>query len=710
MEDTDVVVLVNQLYKERGGVEGVIEFFLKNTIQVRFPPQAQNEFEGKIIFIKYLEHCREWKLWARQCRGLILGLIGGEWMCIKSLLQRGPEVFTGHHIDAGVQETQDFKIGRVDHLSEEHKVVISALLKDPTTAASELDPQVFLSMKRDGSLVGVHVYLFGSAIGDFVASIVRNQGDAFSQLFLQCCEEKALPFFVVVSTSGTLLVGDQMQDYVVTSILCGVFGVSYSALRERVKSSSLSPAEAISEKVGEFVDMINNFWREEFGEYERDPSVRIRSSPMCLSFEAICPQTTDAWGNVHTELAIGYNQASFTFLGVCVGIGAGAGTYLPHFSVIDQVQASNFSVPCFWETSSSKVSSMTHALSDTIQGKLTDTQFLELYPPSNPPPSNVSSSSSANGPPSNSIDSLISAASVTPSASNYVLDYEGFILFTRRLPLTPLSPSRDPYLYSKVKTPEYYYGHKIDFKKLDLVMALPPCFPIGTRVRRFYLNIEAKIARISAALSRSLDIITSAAVLDMTRDMAKTFSSSFAPPLDGGTTTASRWSVAQGGASVAEIAVVGGEAGEGRPSSLSLSAESLLLRLSQCTAGGEVRQELNMVDLGVVEVFASMLVSMGSNAKVLAAFWSKPRETQARMLINTSAEWRAVAREAVLQEFPAARDAESERLGQVVKAMCMQLFFWVEGAGGNEEHLRKMCVPGHALLAELFSLCSSVVS
>ena len=153
--------------------------------------------------------------------------------------------------------------------------------------------------------------------------------------------------------------------------------------------------------------------------------------PMFLSFEAICRNVIDAWGNEHTELATGYEKSSFTFLGVTVNVGETPGLYLAHF----QVNSDIFDTPLYWETTISNVTLMIVDLSKVITGSLSQMAYLDKYNPKNKD---------------------------YKTNDVYVLDPEGFILYT-------VDPDTPELLYSKIKTPEYYIAHKLDIHKVNQI-------------------------------------------------------------------------------------------------------------------------------------------------------------------------------------------------------------------------------------------------
>jgi energy-coupling factor transporter ATP-binding protein EcfA2 len=461
---TNIVDLVNKIYSETSSDAdkiGVLEdYFVQRLFYFRKPLKG-TEYENKVIFIVYRDGInKEWSLWGRQCRGVILALIDNKWVCIKRLLQRGPEVFTGYHIDTGTDQTQDTSSRSTDQLNIKHQQVIDKLLKYNSD-------KCFLSMKKDGSLVGVHIYLFESVIGKFMKDVIEKYDNDFAKFNLQTCITLDLPFFILISTSGTLMIGDNMLSTVVTSIIDGYF--KEDGFYERINITKISPFDTFKTYSERFIIKINEFYM------LLNPEFKEINTSIFLSFEAITKNVKDAWGKEHRELATGYEKSSFTFLGVTVNVGETPGLYLPHFSV----NSSMFVVPLYWETTLNLVTPMIIELSKVITGKMSEIEYMRKFKPSNP-------------------DYLLPDDKVNDI---YVIDPEGFILYT----VDPDIEIKE-LLYSKVKTPEYYIAHKLDLTKVREILELDEqfikSFPHVKRMKQFinkmnvillYLNNKYKL-------------------------------------------------------------------------------------------------------------------------------------------------------------------------------------------------------------------------
>jgi hypothetical protein len=461
-ENINIVDLINILYAKslfhsknlKDRIEFITNFFIDKKFLIYTPSQLRNtEYENKVLFIKYIDGInKEWSLWGRQCRGVILGLFGDndKWICIKRLLQRGPEVFTGYHIKTGTDDTQDVNSKSIAILNPKHQDVINGILNNKSD-------DCYLSMKKDGSLVGVHIYLFNSEIGIIMEDIINKYGNEFAKLNLDMCKKLNLFFFIIISTSGTLFIGDNMLPYVVTSIIDGLFRDNdiYDIINLHMY---MKPEKVFIPYIKPFIQKINEFYN--------GLSYDLQMKPMFLSFEAICKNTIDAWKNEHTELASGYEKSSFTFLGVTVNVDETPGLYLAHFD--DKINSSMFDVPLYWKTNLNNVTQMIIDLSNVIKGNMSENIYLNLYKPNN-------------------ID-------FNNNDNKYVLDPEGFILYTRDKDTPEL-------LYSKVKTPEYYIAHKLNFDNIKKILELNEyfvnSFPHIKKIKNFNINIKTGILNIS---------------------------------------------------------------------------------------------------------------------------------------------------------------------------------------------------------------------
>lgn len=454
--NVDILTLVNYLFKN-GGLSRIFSFFRERIFLIGSPSQAKScsDYENIMLSICYKEGCRCWDLWARQARNIQLVYIEDTWICLKSLLNRGPEVHTNMHKKAGIANTQDSVLGKIDHLSAEHQQVIK------TIDDNQRKP-CFLSMKKDGSLAGVQIYPRDSKQGRFMFNFIRSRGNEFHNMLLDACTE--YDFFIVLSSNGTLMINDNMLPYIVSAILCGMFRIPPYDI-----DVSNSPCAVFAPHMCGFVERIRHF-ASTFAE-------EIKQHPIFLSFEAICKNRCDLWGNKHPELAIAYDTYSFTFLGTMVQKSTSnfPNTFLPHFACNDTTM---FDCPYYWETFTDRVTSIMMALSAVIYETKTPIEFLAEHPPQN------------------------------MRFGEIELDYEGFILYTH-------TERESELLYSKVKTNEYYIGHNYHEENISKLLSLPESastiFPLISRIRLLHGQLSTRLASICQALRTRIKQISDCA-------------------------------------------------------------------------------------------------------------------------------------------------------------------------------------------------------
>jgi hypothetical protein len=456
-----IVDYVNFLYK-KNGIDFMVDSLQSQFFDVStFVFYRGTEREKHLIKIKYFEHCRVWTKWGRHCRGVILRLNYSTdlYVCDKMMLIRGAEVLTNVHMKANITETQDISFKESSYLDASQCDTIERLM----TPDSLLDG--YLSFKSDGSLFAISLYPWESFAGIFYYQLIQDHGDTFAQGILQLAIDLQLPFFPIFSTQGTLFLSNDMQDYMVTSLLIGTCEQTEESL-QTLAFEGLTPLDALK-LVGK--GFFNQLWK--FFEYSTRSTI---PSPMTLSFEAICKNRHAVWPNSkkHIELAVNYPFTTLRFLGCTIGLGETIGNYRAHFQWpdLDDYFSSigtgiTWDQPMYWQITTAKdVESMMHDLSRVIRGDLTDREYLQLHPPVN-----------------------------LSTVRFPYLDYEGWILY-RELPDGTLD-------YSKIKTNEYYVSHKFRLQNIPILLAIAEAgksdiFPLAKVIQTFYVNLPEKLMNI----------------------------------------------------------------------------------------------------------------------------------------------------------------------------------------------------------------------
>ena len=444
------------------GWDGVRQFFIERAYMANTPPVAAAQ-DTLAYLIKYLEHNRIWKpRWARQARGTaIMKLPSGKITCMKSLLQRGSELLTEQHMKEGITENEDISTNDFDHL-DEYQI---ELFKKFRGVGGKVHG--YLTFKKDGSLLGVILYLLGTEEQIHMKFLIESSTDPrdkFAQMIIRKAEELGLPFMPIICSQGTLTMGEGMIPYTVTAIAGGIAKIPYTFVCEKADAGMTA------------IDFMETYCAEEFltsiAVFYNDLPPHIRSETMTLSFETIVPNRREAWGDIHTELAISYPKASCRFLGCTFMIGDTPGSFRSHFQLHKSVKKAGWEEPMCWKIGHTKqIESMLKGLSDILMGSITDVGFIEKFKPFN--------------------------------KSDLTIDFEGFVYFDAIEDSFPLglSGGLDFDLdYEKAKSIEYYKGHKFRIGNVPYLMSLSEraseIFPLVRAIKDFYGDLDEKLAEI----------------------------------------------------------------------------------------------------------------------------------------------------------------------------------------------------------------------
>lgn len=432
-DDMDIIQYFNHMYKTHG-FDTACSMITEQRYMVHPPSQFRGtELEKEFVRIVYLESNRDWrKKWARQARGVILYKTDEDlWIPVKYHLQRGAESLTGMHVRHGVSETQDMTIKGIDIFDDIQQDTMNKLLTETPISAS-------LSFKVDGSLLGVTVYR--GKLGNIMGAYTLKYGDAFAKAVYNVGKRIAPDLTFILSTQTTLYMGVQMQDYNVTAMLVGFNIVTEDELDELAKTNT--PAQ-VFETHGE--EVIDRFRRLAEG---------IEGDVVSISCETVCKNRMSAWKTLHTELAVSYENSFVRVLGVAV-CSSSSIVWKPHYEYSELLAYAELMEPLYWMiTNTNTIESMLTDLSLVIRQKMTETAFLDKYPPNN------------------TYDTLL------------YFDWEGFVgLRTDR-----------SYDYFKIKTEEYYNSHKFTYSKIpyliDLSKTASNIFPLCGIVANFFTTLK----------------------------------------------------------------------------------------------------------------------------------------------------------------------------------------------------------------------------
>ena len=424
----DLTDVVNKLYSLYG-LDFLINFFKGLNIIVY-------RFGESVILIKYLDHCRYWRAkWARQCRGtaFMLGK-NKKWTCIKSLLQRGCEILTRFHEDDQITTSQDYNLRDTSHLDDEQQDTIDKMLNNKPIDG-------LLSSKVDGSLLGItvipnHHQLF-KPFQDYMLSLNRPTIDLFVN--------KSSLFLVVPSSQGTVVMGEAMEDWYISSLVVGLGYCTEIELKSHYESK-LTLADVLNKYIDELIADMALFYDKNASSFDKIIS---------LSFESVCPNRQSLWGSIHKELTISYDRYTCKLLGCTFDIGSTCGIFKPSHQLI---LLPSWEQPIIWEISNSnQIGNMIRDVENIIYATLTLPEFFIKYPPIH--------------------------------AGDGSIDLEGFVFF-KLLPNGAID-------YSKIKTLVYYHAHKPNRKTIHQLMKVGPLIshqmPTVLLMHRYFDNLESKL-------------------------------------------------------------------------------------------------------------------------------------------------------------------------------------------------------------------------
>lgn len=426
-------------------VAAMIHHFEILAINMTPTRQFENDPRNRRFNIKYSEVCGNWSKWARDFRALFFRIDAGKIIPVKYQTPRGAELLTGMHVKNGISASQDITIttcgSKIARLHPRQQSTCNALL----AGEGELDIQ--LTAKGDGSMISVTEY-FGEE-RDLMYDIVMKSKDKYA-IFVTDYIRNKYDKVVVISTQGTLMVGPDMWDYILTSLL----DVTHV---DRALYEKLSPFEALTKFSGPALDEISRI----LSDVEFPEGTLNRT----FCFEAICSNRTSAWGTVHTELAVSYDISMFLYFGhsVCTSDQL---LYFPHTVV--NVKSDIYPEPPYWKFNDARqVIEIMGNLEKVLYGEMTVVGFLEQNPP-------VNQEIFAN----------------FKNAHSLLLHAEGFVVYTLH------GADRKQADYNKLKAPLYYESHKWRMENIQHLLAASKSetarrlFPLVNYVHQFYADLN----------------------------------------------------------------------------------------------------------------------------------------------------------------------------------------------------------------------------
>jgi len=401
--------LVTYLYqKYSGDISRIKTWFFDRSYIFKSTGPIQGFF---VVYYQEGKKIKWYCKWAREARGIILYINNGIATVISQKLQRGAECLTMMHHQEGIDDTENTSFDDDLKDFDENQIIAMKALRN-----GEEKYNGYLSSKSDGSLLTVTILSKDPKIFPATNAVISaiQEADEFARTVYSCCDRN---WYIILSSQRTLFLGENMQSYTITAL---AVALEIYSQEEIEKLTSILPIEILPACLKKLLEKIDFFLK-------YTPEVEFeKTGALTLSFETICKNRKDPWGQEHLELAVSYPMSTFTYLGVTYNYGKTGGTFIPHFATS---ASSIFNQPRVWHISqTATIFEMLSSLEKIIESKITEEEFLQQHPP------------------------LIN--------TKEPLDYEGFVLYTV-FPLSSNSKISHHYDYSKIKTPFYYRVHKI---------------------------------------------------------------------------------------------------------------------------------------------------------------------------------------------------------------------------------------------------------
>lgn len=234
-----------------------------------------------IFIIKYQIDCKEWSIWGKQCRGIVLQYSNNSWQILKYALNRGSELLTKYHIENGISKLPG---------NDPTKNELESILQSNELIYME---NTFITEKIDGSLFCVSIHFSNGKRCN-----TNNNYNIFQTNINEKCTK--YNFSCIFSTQGTYFIDCiNTQNYIMTSLNHDLDG---------------------------FLDKINQL-------------SKFLQNDSTISFEAVCKNRTSTFANnathndqvIHEEFAISYNENFIKLLAIT---DLDTMTITPHFAIL----------------------------------------------------------------------------------------------------------------------------------------------------------------------------------------------------------------------------------------------------------------------------------------------------------------------------------------------------------------------------------------
>lgn len=293
-----------------------------------------------LILCCYRDHAQDFRCKAmRQSRNPVFIWIPdkdgdfGSWYFVANQFIRGAESLSLQTRNMSTENVEN--INSLKMFSGSQQAIMTILLNEEKQALSG-----YLSFKADGQLVGITWLKKSSIMGIAIQQVIVDSENPPANFVLNYAKEKNRDYIPIIRSNGTFMISDKM----IKSLLTG--------LKDNYLQKKIISDQKINNDQPDLIQLMNlliplilndsyNFINDII------KSTKTTEELYCLSFEVICPNRTDLWGNVLTELACSYSKGSFRFLGYSYGVGTSYPQFVCHGACQEAIKLAGLDQPLF---------------------------------------------------------------------------------------------------------------------------------------------------------------------------------------------------------------------------------------------------------------------------------------------------------------------------------------------------------------------------
>lgn len=299
-----------------------------------------------VVGIRYIDGKNNiWRpKWAREARGRFYWIGGERVIELKNTLQRGIEMLTKIHTNAGITRTDDINLLADRYLEslDDNQQKLMKLL------SNENPIKTYLTAKIDGVLIIVNIYPRECEQYSIIQSLALSNSSLLNKQIVTYCVESNLPI-ITVSTHGTLFISEDFEDYFLKSL-------------NSILNNSIQSKQDWADKHKDFANLINSYYEE----------LDLNNNEMTnLCFESYCQNRKNLSGQIQHGLAISYDHDGFILLGM-----VNRNCFIPHFFLPRKI----FKQPMFIQINNTKeIFNLIDKLDKLVLSSLSLNEFLKFF-------------------------------------------------------------------------------------------------------------------------------------------------------------------------------------------------------------------------------------------------------------------------------------------------------------------------------------------